>query len=74
MEKWEVRYLHELAVIESFYEMHDKILPKQKYGTISYDKNITRTFHGKKFFAALNKRNHTSAAFENCECHNHVKN
>ena len=65
---WETKYLHELAIVESAYEMHDRKLPVQIYGQLSYDKNVFRTFHGKKFHDALNKKGHDHAEFSRCKC------
>lgn len=68
LQPWEVRYLHELAVIKAAYAMHGKTLPEQEYGQLKYDKNIFMIFHGKKFHEALNNLGHDCAEFDSCKC------
>lgn len=69
MELWEKRWLHEKCVIDAAYFMNDKTPPLQEKGKLKYDKNIFRTFHGKKFHAELNAAGHDYAEFERCKCH-----
>jgi len=68
LQSWELRYLHELAVIKAAYIMHGRTLPEQEYGKLKYDKNIFRSFYGKKFHEALNGLGHDHAEFDACKC------
>lgn len=73
LEAWEVMYLHEKAIRDCWFLMHDEVPPQDdKYGTLtSVPNRLTRKFIGKKFHELLAMTGHTTADFQSCTCHKH---
>lgn len=65
LEAWEVMYLHEKAIRDCWFLMHDEVPPQDdKYGTLtSVPNRLTRKFIGKKFHELLAMTGHTTADF-----------
>lgn len=64
---WEVRMMHQRAVVDALHSMSDIPPPLHPEGGAASVPTIRR-FIGKRYFAALETLGHTTTALDTCSC------
>ena len=72
LEAWEILYLHEKAIRDCYFLMHDEEPPQDEYGHLTpIPQRMLMRFWGEKFHALLEASGHTATDFQSCTCHKH---